>query len=104
MLLHADLNEASVALRGQVLDDIASLRNASIYVWYEQGAASSLPVHGVFAGEMDISQVSLPDKAVYHLCGPIPFMYAVHSALTNRGVSAKDIQYEVFGPDMWHAD
>lgn len=104
MLLHADLNEDSFALRRQVLDDIAALPSASIYLWYEQGTGSRLPVQGCFSGTMDISQVKLPDAAAYHLCGPIPFMHEVHSALTKRGVQPRDIQYEVFGPDLWHAD
>jgi nitric oxide dioxygenase len=103
-LLHADLNEDGFALRRQVLDDIGALPGASLYVWYEQGAHSQLPVTGVFPGEMNISQVSLPDNASYYLCGPLPFMLAIHSALTERGVSPGDIQYEVFGPDLWHAD
>jgi len=104
-LLHADLNEDSFALRGQVLDDIATLPNASVYLWYEQGAVSRLPVQGVFTGQMDISPVSLPGNALYFLCGPIPFMHAVHTALTAKhGVPTGDIQYEVFGPDLWHAD
>jgi nitric oxide dioxygenase len=105
ILLHADLNEDCFALRGQVLGDIAALPGASAYVWYEQGAVSQLPVTGVFPGEMDISPVSLPDNALYHLCGPIPFMHEVHNALTTKyGVPTRDIQYEVFGPDLWHAD
>ena len=104
MLLHADLNEDSFALRRQVLDDIAALPSASIYLWYEQGAGSRLPVQGCFSGDMDISQVNLPDAAVCYLCGPIPFMHEVHSALTKRGAAPRDIQYEVFGPDLWHAD
>jgi nitric oxide dioxygenase len=105
VLLHADFNEDRFALRGQVLRDIRALPNASIYVWYEQGAMSQLPVRGVFPGEMDISQVSLPDNALFYLCGPIPFMHMVHTALTRKyGVPTHDIQYEVFGPDLWHAD
>jgi nitric oxide dioxygenase len=104
MLLHADLNEASFALRRQVIGDIGALPNASIHVWYEQGAESSVPVDGVFAGAMDLAQVSLPDGAVYYLCGPLPFMQAVRSALIERGVPSQDIQYEVFGPDLWQAD
>ena len=31
-------------------------------------------------------------------------MQAVRSALIDRGVPARDIQYEVFGPDLWQAD
>ena len=63
-----------------------------------------MPVQGVFAGRMDISQVQLPDNASYHLCGPVPFMQEVRSALIERGVAPRDIQYEVFGPDLWQAD
>jgi nitric oxide dioxygenase len=61
-------------------------------------------VQGCFPGDMDLSQVNLPDGASYHLCGPIPFMHEVYSALTKHGVQSRDIQYEVFGPDLWHAD
>jgi nitric oxide dioxygenase len=104
MLLHADHDEDAFALRGQICDDISALPNASINVWYEQGANSRLPVQGVFPGRMDISQVQLPDNASYHLCGPVPFMQAVRSALIERGVAPRDIQYEVFGPDLWQAD
>jgi nitric oxide dioxygenase len=104
VLLHADHDEESFALRHQVLTDIATLPDASVYVWYEQGADSLLPVTGVFPGEMDISQVSLPDNAMYHLCGPVPFMQEVRSALIKGGVPPRDIQYEVFGPDLWQAD
>jgi nitric oxide dioxygenase len=104
MLLHADHSESAFALRGQVRDDIAALRDASLYVWYEQGAQSQLPVQGVFSGRMDLSQVSLPDNAVYHMCGPIPFMHAIRSALIELGIPPRDIQYEMFGPDLWSAD
>jgi nitric oxide dioxygenase len=104
MLLHADLNEDSFALRQQILADIAALPNASIYVWYEQGADSRLPVNGVFPGLIDLSRVSLPENADYYLCGPLRFMQAVRGALIERKVPAEDIQYEVFGPDLWQAD
>jgi nitric oxide dioxygenase len=53
---------------------------------------------------MDLDAVDLPEGAVYYLCGPLPFMKAVRSALIDRGVPARDVQYEVFGPDLWQAD
>ena len=53
---------------------------------------------------MDLSQVDLPVDATYYLCGPLPFMQAVRSTLIERRVSPRDIQYEVFGPDLWQAD
>lgn len=104
MLLHADFSEDSFALRRQVLGDIEALTGASLYAWYEQGPATQLPLTGVFPGEMDVSQVTMPDNALYHLCGPVPFMHEINSALTKLGVDSQDIQYEVFGPDLWHAD
>jgi nitric oxide dioxygenase len=102
-LLHADADEASFALRHQVLDDVSALPGATAHVWYESGADSSLPVE-VHAGQMDLEDTKLPEGAGYYLCGPLPFMQAVRSALIDRGVPARDIQYEVFGPDLWQAD
>jgi nitric oxide dioxygenase len=104
VMLHADYNEESFALRDQILADIHALPNASIYLWFEQGGQRRPPVQEVFHGLMDISQVSLPDNALYQLCGPVAFMQEVRSALIQRGVSPCDIQYEVFGPDLWQAD
>jgi nitric oxide dioxygenase len=103
-VLHADLNESSFALRRQVLADVRALPNATMYVWYEHGANGSLPVDGRFAGMMDVSRVDLPIDATYTICGPLPFMQAIRSALLDREVAARDIQYEVFGPDLWQAD
>jgi nitric oxide dioxygenase len=103
-LLHADVDEASFALRHQVLDDLRALPEGTAHVWYERGADSSLPVDGVHSGVLDLDDVKLPDAAVYYLCGPLPFMQAVRSGLIDRGVPPRDIQYEVFGPDLWQAD
>jgi nitric oxide dioxygenase len=97
-LLHADADEASVPLRRQVLDDIAALPNATAHFWYERGG------EGAFSGLMNLDDVELPEGAGYYLCGPLPFMQAVRSALIDRGVPPREIQYEVFGPDLWQAD
>jgi len=102
-LLHADADEQSFALRHQVLADLRELPGASAHVWYERGAHSTLPVD-VHAGLMNLDDVKLPDGATYYLCGPVPFMQAVRSALIERDVPPRDIQYEVFGPDLWLAD
>jgi nitric oxide dioxygenase len=103
-LLHADVDEESFALRNQVLEDVRYLPGASAHVWFEGGGGSTLPVDSVHAGMMNLDDVKLPDSAGYYLCGPVPFMQAVRSALIDRGVPARDIQYEVFGPDLWQAD
>jgi nitric oxide dioxygenase len=103
-VLHADLNEESFALRQQLLDDVRALPNASMDVWYEHGPDGSLTVDGRFGGIMNLNDVQLPEGAEYYLCGPLPFMRDIRSALLERGVLASDIQYEVFGPDIWQAD
>jgi nitric oxide dioxygenase len=103
-LLHADIDEASFALRRQVVTDVLALRDASLHLWYENQDGSNEPVASVHRGMMDLDAVDLPGDATYYLCGPLPFMQAVRSALIARGTAPHDIQYEVFGPDLWQAD
>jgi len=103
-LLHADLDEASWALRRQVVTDVLALPRASLHLWYETQDHSNEPATSVHRGLMDLDAVELPADATYYLCGPLPFMQAVRSALIERGTAPRDIQYEVFGPDMWQAD
>ncbi|MFH9864443.1 globin domain-containing protein [Streptomyces sp. NPDC017202] len=103
-VLHADLDEPSFPLRRQVVSDVLELRRATVYAWYENNARSMEPLDGVFEGLMDPAAVDLPGNALYYLCGPLPFMQAVRGRLLERGVAPRDIQYEVFGPDLWQAD
>ena len=103
-LLHADADEESFALRGQVVDDVRSLPSGSVHVWFERTEQCSLPVDGVHTGTMDVGEVDVPDEALWYLCGPLPFMKAVRDQLMDRGVRPQDVQYEVFGPDLWQAD
>ncbi|MFE7324913.1 globin domain-containing protein [Streptomyces sp. NPDC057565] len=103
-VLHADLDEASFPLRRQVVNDVLALKNARMYLWYEKRAQSLEPVDGVLEGLMDPTAVDIPGDALYYLCGPLPFMKAVRSRLIEHGVAPRDIQYEVFGPDLWQAD
>ena len=103
-LLHADRDEASFPLRRQVVTDVLASPNASLHVWYEKGGATIEALDSVHDGVMDLSAVELPDDALYYLCGPLPFMQAIRGRLLERGVAPHDIQYEVFGPDLWQAD
>ena len=107
LLLHADASAGSFALREQVLADVAALPGARAHVWFEDGGGADLPVqgvHDVFMDLDDLDDADLPPDALYYLCGPVPFMKAVRSARLERGVAARDVQYEVFGPDLWAAD
>ena len=103
-LLHADADEGAFPLRRQVVSDVLALRNAALHVWYEQQAGSNEPVTSVHQGLLNVADVDLPRDATYYMCGPLPFMQALRSALIERGVATNDIQFEVFGPDLWQAD
>ena len=103
-VLHADAEERTFPLRRQLAEDLAQLPKSNLYVWYENGPETDLPVTGVFGGTMNLGQAELPEDAVYYLCGPLPFLQAVRGELIGRGISPADIQYEMFGPDLWQAD
>lgn len=103
-MLHADASESTFALRDQVAADVRALSNASLHVWYEDGAPGSAPVDSTHQGFMNLDDIDLPDGAMYYLCGPMPFLKAVRGTLIERGTPPRDIQYEVFGPDLWQAD
>ncbi|MEO5779801.1 MAG: globin domain-containing protein [Arthrobacter oryzae] len=103
MFLHADDSPATFPLRAQVTEDLARLPDGSLSTWFLEPASGTDPGPG-FQGFMDVTAVDLPEDAEYYLCGPLPFLQSVRSALVATGVPAKDIQYEVFGPDLWLAD
>lgn len=103
LFLHAGTSPKTFALREQVTADLQALPNAKMITWYEQDAASDSS-GDVRSGYMDVSSIELPAEATYYLCGPLVFMQLVRQQLLDRGVGAHDIQYEVFGPDLWQAD
>ncbi|QCB96523.1 hemin transporter [Arthrobacter sp. PAMC25564] len=104
MLLHADDSEASFPLRAQVREDLAKLADGTLTTWFLNPAEGAETSGSGFSGFMDVGAVELPDDAEYYLCGPLPFLKSVRGALISAGVPGKDIQYEVFGPDLWLAD
>jgi nitric oxide dioxygenase len=53
---------------------------------------------------MGVGDVDLPDGAADHLCGSLPFMPVVRGGLIDKGVPARDVRYELFGPDLRQAD
>lgn len=106
VMLHADSTPASVPLRWQIEHDVQVLPSAQLHYWYEEppAEASADPAARVHPGYLDLAHVDLPEDALYYLCGPMPFMQHVREQLLARGVAPADIQYEVFGPDIWQAD
>ena len=103
-MLHADNSAETFALRHQIREDLGRLPDATLVTWYVEPSQSTQTIDGELAGFMDVRSIALPHDAEYYLCGPLVFMQSVRSGLIARGVPAKDIQYEVFGPDLWLAD
>lgn len=97
VVLHADRSPARHAHRAELADLVAALPNASLLRWYEDLGARS-PEESLRAGLLDLTDLELPAGADVYLCGPLPFMAGVRSALLGRGVSGDRIHYEVFGP------
>ncbi|MFF4431605.1 globin domain-containing protein [Streptomyces sp. NPDC001513] len=97
-VLHADRSPADHPLRADHRALTHKLAEASARFWYEEAAEP-----GDGEGRMDLTAVPVAPGAHAYLCGPLPFMRAVREQLIAKGVPARDIHYEVFGPDLWLA-
>lgn len=97
LVLHAESDLESWALRSQMTDDVERLAGADLQLWLEQ------PEPGSKAGFMSLREVDLPANASMYLCGPLPFMKHIRNEAINAGIPATRIHYEVFGPDIWLA-
>jgi nitric oxide dioxygenase len=98
LLLHADSSAAEHALRAETREQVRRLPNARSLVWYECPGPEATDAR---TGLMDLTGVDVPTDASVYLCGPLPFMRAVRTQLLKAGVPARQIRYEVFGPDLW---
>lgn len=97
VVAHADRSPADHAHREELRALADRNPHARLSLWYERGHGAD----GSAAGRMDIGSLDLPEDLTACLCGPLPFMKAVRADLLRRGVPARRIHYEVFGPDLW---
>ena len=95
LVLHADQSAASWPLRGMHEQLVAELPHATLQSWIEA------PGEGDHDGFMDLGGVRIPPGARVVLCGPLPFMQAVRSAVIAQGVPGRNVSYEILGPDQW---
>ncbi|GAA0522600.1 hemin transporter [Paractinoplanes deccanensis] len=96
-VVHADRSPERHPLRAEVATAGARLRAFEHLSWYEQ--PTDLP--GAAVGRIDPDAIPLHPGAEVYLCGPVPFMQAVRSALHRRGLPEERIRYEVFGSEQW---
>ncbi|ANB04623.1 hemin transporter [Streptomyces ambofaciens] len=97
-VVHADRTPADHAHRQEQLELIRALPGARLHLWYEEPGDQAPHAS---AGRADLAGVDLPPGLTAYLCGPVPFMRAVRGDLLRRGVPARAVHYEVFGPDLW---
>ncbi|MFI8193318.1 globin domain-containing protein [Streptomyces sp. NPDC085946] len=99
-VLHADRTPADHAHRDEQLRLVRAVPGARLHLWYEEPGDLAPQAR---RGLADVSALDLPEGLTAYLCGPLPFMRAVRGDLLRRGVPARSIHYEVFGPDLWLA-
>ena len=97
VVLHADRSPARHAHRAELKSLVDELPDATLVRWYED-LGSRAEDDQLRSGRIDLADVELPEDADAYLCGPLPFMAAVHRSLLDRGVDGERIRYEVFGP------
>lgn len=98
VVVHADRTPLDHAHRAEQRRLVDALPGARLHLWYEapgDRAPEATP------GRVDIGALDLPADVTAYLCGPLPFMRAVRGDLLRRGVPARAVHYEVFGPDLW---
>ena len=93
-VVHADRSLDTWPLREELTELVGKLPNARLVSFIEGEG-------GDFTGLVDVSKLDVPTNAYVYLCGPLPFMQGVRSALVEAGVPGKNINYEIFGPDQW---
>ncbi|WP_017602076.1 globin domain-containing protein [Nocardiopsis lucentensis] len=96
LVLHADRSPGDHAHREEAAGLVARIPGAEHHVWYETGAEGA-----AHRGRMDLDGIALPGDCEVYLCGPLPFMRDVRAQVIAAGVPARDVHYEVFGPDLW---
>ena len=101
--VHAERDASRHPLRADIVSSGSRLRSFRHLVWYEQSANDAPVPNGVevHTGRIQPGDIPLhPDSEAY-LCGPVPFMQSVRTALRQRGLPDERIRYEVFGAGQW---
>lgn len=96
-VLHADRSPSRHAHRADLKALVQDLPKASLHRWYEN--LGTREAHDYLrTGLIDLEHIDIPTDADVYLCGPLPFMGTVRSALRARGLSDAQIHFEIFGP------
>lgn len=95
--VHADRTPADHVHREEHRRLVRELPDGRMHLWYEEPGDDAEASRGL----VDVDALDLPEGLTAYLCGSLPFMRAVRGGLLRRGVPARAVHYEVFGPDLW---
>ena len=99
-VLHADRSPSAHAHRAQLSELVEALPSAVMHRWYEDMGARQ-PTAEIRSGRVDLNDVDIAPGTQAYLCGPLPFMHGIRTALLAKGLPEAQIHYEIFGPDNW---
>ena len=99
-VLHADRSHSAHAHRAQLSELVEALPSAVVHRWYED-LGSRQPTAEIRSGRSDLDDVDIAPGTRVYVCGPLPFMHGIRTALLDKGVPEAHIHYEMFGPDSW---
>lgn len=101
VLVHADRAGGTHPMRLRLAQLARELPALRVELWYESPPTGpTVPGARVRPGRVDPGRIPVPRAADVHLCGPLPFMTRIRSALLRRGVPTERIACEVFGPEL----
>jgi ferredoxin-NADP reductase/MOSC domain-containing protein YiiM len=97
--LHGARNTAEQAFATEVDELLTQLPNHHRVICYSRPDRTDhdFDVTGRLTGDV-LAQHDIPDDADFYLCGPLPFMHDLTTALAERGVPNERINQEIFGP------
>lgn len=95
VVYRVDSSDAKAPLVEEQKELVGRLANGTFERWtVEEGTADHI-------GRADFGSVGVDSSAEVFLCGGLDFMKETRSALIGSGVPARQIRYEIFGPDLW---
>ena len=83
VVLHADRSPSAHAHRAQLNELVAALPSAVMHRWYED-MGSREPSTEIRVGRVDIDDVPISPGTRVYLCGPLPFMRGIRTALSGE--------------------
>lgn len=108
VFVHAARNSSVQAMRERLRDVAKTHSNFHLIIYYDEPLPQDLLGRDYdYAGTVDVNAIKdrilLPD-ADYYICGPVPFMRALHDTLKDLGIHETRLHYEVFGPDLFNEE